>query len=71
MKKAGRAEAARPVALHARPEEGAKWLGAAGHGETDGVVAKRLDGPYAPGERTMIKVKRLAHRRLRRRRVSL
>ena len=30
-----------------------------GHGETDGVVAKRLDGPYTPGERTMIKVKRL------------
>lgn len=24
-----------------------------------GVVAKRLDGPYEPGERTMIKVKRL------------
>ncbi len=26
---------------------------------TDGVVAKRLDGPYEPGERAMIKVKRL------------
>jgi ATP-dependent DNA ligase len=25
---------------------------------TDGVVAKRLDGPYEPGERAMIKVKR-------------
>src|SRR5690606_40343027 len=23
----------------------------------DGVVAKRLDGPYRPGERTMVKVK--------------
>ena len=37
----------------------AKWLGSAGHGETDGVVAKRLGDPYAPGERTMVKVKRL------------
>jgi ATP-dependent DNA ligase len=35
------------------------WLSDAGHGGTDGVVAKRLDGPYRPGERTMIKVKRL------------
>lgn len=35
------------------------WLGTAGHGETDGVVAKRLMAPYTPGERTMIKVKRL------------
>ena len=26
---------------------------------TDGVVAKRLDDPYAPGERVMVKVKRL------------
>jgi ATP-dependent DNA ligase len=40
-------------------KKAAKWLGASGHGETDGVVAKRLDGPYTPGERTMIKVKRL------------
>jgi ATP-dependent DNA ligase len=29
------------------------------HGATDGVIAKRLDSPYAPGERAMIKVKRL------------
>lgn len=35
-----------------------KWLDAAG-AETDGVVAKQLDGPYLPGERTMIKVKRI------------
>jgi len=27
--------------------------------QTDGVVAKRLDLPYEPGERTMLKVKRL------------
>jgi ATP-dependent DNA ligase len=36
-----------------------KWLGDFGEGETDGVVAKRLDGPYQFGERAMIKVKRL------------
>ncbi|RAZ77991.1 ATP-dependent DNA ligase [Mesorhizobium atlanticum] len=36
-----------------------KWLRGAGHGSTDGVVAKRLDGPYQPGERVMVKVKKL------------
>jgi len=35
-----------------------KWLGAAG-GALDGVVAKRLDEPYRPGERAMRKIKRL------------
>ena len=33
-----------------------RWLEDLRHG-TDGVVAKRLDEPYAPGERTMVKVK--------------
>lgn len=33
------------------------WLREAGHGSIDGVVAKRLDGLYEPGERTMVKVK--------------
>jgi ATP-dependent DNA ligase len=32
------------------------WLETSG-GALDGVVAKRLDAPYAPGERAMIKVK--------------
>lgn len=36
-----------------------KWLNGAGSGSTDGVVAKRLDDPYRPGERAMVKVKRL------------
>jgi len=36
-----------------------RWLEDAGHGSTDGVVAKRLNDPYQPGERAMIKVKRL------------
>jgi ATP-dependent DNA ligase len=34
-----------------------RWLHKAGHGAIDGVVAKRRDGLYEPGERTMIKVK--------------
>src|SRR5690606_22569356 len=33
-----------------------RWLDELHHG-TDGVVAKRLDAPYTPGERTMVKVK--------------
>jgi len=34
------------------------WLAAAG-GALDGVVAKRRDAPYLPGERAMLKVKQL------------
>ncbi len=36
-----------------------KWLDDSGQGSTDGVVAKRLDDVYRPGERAMIKVKRM------------
>ncbi|WP_292322181.1 ATP-dependent DNA ligase, partial [Mesorhizobium sp.] len=36
-----------------------QWLQGAGQGSTDGVVAKALSGSYRPGERAMIKVKRL------------
>jgi ATP-dependent DNA ligase len=36
-----------------------KWLGQSGQGSTEGVVAKLLDDEYRPGERAMIKVKRL------------
>jgi ATP-dependent DNA ligase len=35
-----------------------RWLDEA-RGSVDGVVAKRSDGPYLPGERAMLKVKRL------------
>lgn len=35
-----------------------EWLERAG-GALDGVVAKRLDGPYVPGERVMLKVKQV------------
>jgi len=40
------------------PAEAREWLDRAG-GALDGVVAKRLGGPYVPGERAMVKVKRL------------
>jgi ATP-dependent DNA ligase len=36
-----------------------KWLGQAGRGSLDGVIAKPLQTPYACGERAMIKVKNL------------
>jgi ATP-dependent DNA ligase len=36
-----------------------RWLDESGRGSTDGIVAKRLDGVYQPGERAMVKVKRL------------
>lgn len=36
-----------------------RWLRSSGHGDTDGIIAKRLDWPYEPGERAMVKVKRL------------
>jgi ATP-dependent DNA ligase len=38
--------------------EARDWLAQAG-GALDGVVAKRLDGPYVPGERAMLKIKRM------------
>jgi ATP-dependent DNA ligase len=38
--------------------EAERWLSEA-RGALDGVVAKRSDGPYLPGERAMLKVKRL------------
>ena len=38
--------------------EAEAWLGKSG-GALDGVIAKRIDAPYLPGERAMFKVKRL------------
>ena len=37
--------------------QAARWLDDFDHDGRDGVVAKRLDGPYLSGERAMIKVK--------------
>jgi ATP-dependent DNA ligase len=39
-------------------EEAQAWLAQSGS-DLDGVVAKRLDGAYLPGERAMLKIKRL------------
>ena len=36
--------------------EASNWLSRSG-GELDGVVAKRINGPYVPGERAMLKIK--------------
>jgi ATP-dependent DNA ligase len=41
-----------------RREEAERWLERAG-GSLDGIVAKPLEAPYRPGERSMVKVKRL------------
>lgn len=52
-----------PTALRLSPgatdrDEACRWLTEVG-AALDGVVAKRLDGPYAPGERAMLKIKRM------------
>ncbi len=39
------------------PELGAQWLQTFEGAGLDGVIAKRLDGPYLPGKREMVKVK--------------
>ncbi len=39
--------------------EARTWLSPRDAERTDGIVAKRLDGPYLPGERAMVKVKPL------------
>ncbi|MFZ5472179.1 MAG: ATP-dependent DNA ligase [Myxococcota bacterium] len=38
-------------------EEAARWFARFEGAGLDGVIAKRADGPYTPGERTMVKVK--------------
>jgi ATP-dependent DNA ligase len=54
----GKAEGLRLSPYTRKAAEAGKWLAKAG-GALDGVVAKRLDGPYVSGERAMLKVKRL------------
>src|ERR1700736_3014200 len=39
------------------PGQGAQWLDTFEGAGLDGVIAKRLDGPYVPGKREMVKVK--------------
>jgi len=53
----------RPSAVRLSPgtedrEVACAWLSKVG-AALDGVVAKRLDGPYIPGERAMLKIKRM------------
>lgn len=52
---AGKLELSSVARTHAKA---AKWLRDSGVA-TDGVAAKRLDDPYLPGERAMVKVKRI------------
>jgi ATP-dependent DNA ligase len=39
------------------PKLGAQWLNTFEGAGLDGVIAKRLDGPYVPGKREMVKIK--------------
>jgi ATP-dependent DNA ligase len=39
------------------PQLGSQWLNTFEGAGLDGVIAKRLDGPYLPGKREMVKVK--------------
>ncbi len=54
----GRAHRVRLSPFTRNRDEAQRWLDVT-HGALDGVVAKRLDAPYAPGQRDMLKVKRL------------
>ncbi len=54
----GRAHRVRLSPITSDRDAAQSWLDAT-HGALDGVVAKRLDAPYAPGKREMLKIKRL------------
>ena len=56
--KAGQSESLRLSPYTRDRKEAQRWLAKAG-GALDGVIAKRLDGPYVSGERAMLKVKRM------------
>ncbi len=58
FKAAGKIEGLRLSPSTEDRKEAKRWLDDA-RGELDGVVAKRSDGPYLPGVRAMLKVKRL------------
>ena len=54
------ASAAPPIYLtpvSTDPHDAERWFGQFEGAGLDGVIAKRLDGPYTPGERTMAKIK--------------
>jgi ATP-dependent DNA ligase len=58
FKAAGNAKGLRLSPCTVKRSEAERWLDAA-RGALDGVIAKRSDGAYLPGERAMLKVKRL------------
>jgi ATP-dependent DNA ligase len=58
FKAAGDAKGLRLSPYTVKRSDAERWLDQA-RGALDGVVAKRSDGPYLPGERAMLKVKRL------------
>ncbi len=57
-KKAGETKQLKLSPYTRERDEALLWLERA-RGALDGVVAKRIDGPYLPGERAMLKVKQL------------
>ncbi len=58
FKRVGKPQALRLSPSSTKREEACAWLDDAGS-SLDGVVAKRLDGPYVPGERAMLKIKKI------------
>lgn len=58
FKAAGNAEGLKLSPYTSDRDEAQRWLDSA-RGALDGVIAKRSDGPYLPGERAMLKVKHL------------
>ena len=58
FKEAGQTDGLKLSPFTLKRDEARQWLDHA-RGPLDGVVAKRSDGPYLPGMRAMLKVKRL------------
>jgi ATP-dependent DNA ligase len=58
FKRFGKASAIRLSPGTTKRDEACAWLEDRGS-SLDGVVAKRLDGPYVPGERAMLKIKKI------------
>jgi ATP-dependent DNA ligase len=59
MQRAGASDLLALSPFTERLADAKRWLRQSGHGRYDGVVAKRADESYQPGERAMVKVKRL------------
>jgi ATP-dependent DNA ligase len=59
LKRFGQSERLRLSPFSRKVTEARKWLARAGSGALDGVIAKPLNEPYQPEERSMLKVKPL------------